>query len=171
MGREESWTHSETPRRASMMPMDEALLLALPRMLPKAITWVEAREREILVQGQPLNFSGVRLARTVGILHPERIRVRLVTQMPIPEDPELQAAAVQTGLLGPDTKGITFGYGICLLQAHPRLISHECRHVFQYEQAGSIGPFLEVYLGQIARYGYYDAPLEIDARRWEQIRS
>jgi hypothetical protein len=38
------------------------------------------------------------------------------------------------------------------------------RHVYQYEMLGSINGFLPVYLQQIVEYGYYDAPLESDAR-------
>jgi len=44
-----------------------------------------------------------------------------------------------------------------------RLLTHECRHVYQYERAGSIRAFLPVYLRQIATVGYDAAPLELDA--------
>jgi hypothetical protein len=65
--------------------------------------------------------------------------------------------------------GVTFGYGIyiCDGQVSNRLISHECRHVYQYEAAGSIAAFLPIYLHQIATVGYDDAPYEIDAREHE----
>jgi hypothetical protein len=62
---------------------------------------------------------------------------------------------------------MTLGYGIFVEAEHAsiRLLSHECRHVYQYEQAGSIDAFLTEYLTQIATVGYADAPLEADARR------
>jgi hypothetical protein len=44
------------------------------------------------------------------------------------------------------------------------LLSHECRHAYQYETYGSIAAFLPVYLDQIASVGYLDAPFEQDAR-------
>ena len=48
-----------------------------------------------------------------------------------------------------------------------RLLSHECRHVFQYEQAGSIALFLPLYLDAIVRVGYENCPFEQDARAHE----
>jgi hypothetical protein len=52
--------------------------------------------------------------------------------------------------------------------ATTRLVSHELRHVHQYETAGSIAAFLGVYLAQIATVGYDNAPLEPDAIRHER---
>jgi hypothetical protein len=49
----------------------------------------------------------------------------------------------------------------------PQLLSHECRHVYQYEAAGSIAAFLPVYIEQIVEFGYDDAPFEQDARHHE----
>jgi len=93
-----------------------------------------------------------------------------VHRLPLPDDPGLRRAAVETGLLGPRTVGVTFGYSVLMLTGHGsnRLISHECRHVHQYEQAGSIAAFLPLYLNQIATVGYSLAPFEIDARSHER---
>jgi hypothetical protein len=49
----------------------------------------------------------------------------------------------------------------------PSLLSHELRHVYQYEAAGSIAAFLLNYLWQIATAGYEECPLELDARAHE----
>ena len=49
-----------------------------------------------------------------------------------------------------------------------RLVSHELRHVHQYEAAGSIAAFLPVYLAQIVSVGYEQAPFELDARHHER---
>ena len=88
----------------------------------------------------------------------------------MPEDPELRVAALQTGLLGPHMAGLTLGYSVFARRGHVtwRLLSHEFRHVFQYEQAGSITAFLPVYLQQIVQVGYANASIEIDARAHEQ---
>lgn len=141
----------------------------LPLLLPRAIDWVKSQSASILERGSPLDKQGLRLARAVGVSIPEKIRVRIVETLPLPDDPDLRSVALETGLLGPDMIGITFGYGIYVRDGHVsnRLISHECRHVYQYEAAGSIDEFLPVYLYQIATVGYYDAPLEIDARQHE----
>jgi hypothetical protein len=49
----------------------------------------------------------------------------------------------------------------------PSLLSHELRHIYQYEAAGSIAAFLPIYLWQIAMVGYEECPLERDARAHE----
>ncbi len=88
----------------------------------------------------------------------------------MPEDPLLATAASQTGLIGPHIAGTTLGRNIFFregTQVGPRLLSHECRHVFQYEAYGSIAAFLTERLGQVVTEGYRDAPLEIDAREHE----
>ena len=149
------------------MPTD--LEAILPTLLPRAIDWVEAQSASILKAGAPLTETETRLARAVGVRQPENIRVSVVDSLPLPDDPELRAVAVETGLLGPGMIGVTFGYGIYVCEGHVdnRLISHECRHVFQYEEAGSIAVFLQIYLQQIVTFGYHDAPFEIDARQNE----
>jgi hypothetical protein len=63
--------------------------------------------------------------------------------------------------------GLTLGYAVLVCRDHearPRVLSHEFRHVHQYEVAGSIAAFLPGYLQQIVAHGYANAPLEIDAR-------
>ncbi len=141
----------------------------LPRILPKAIAWAEARSIEIIAKGTGLDADALSVARQVGVQLPEEIRVSYVDRMPLPEDPELRAVALQTGLLGPSTIGLTLGHGIYAVNKHWSItvLSHECRHVYQFERAGSIAAFLPQYLGQIATFGYANAPLEVDARAHE----
>ena len=81
----------------------------------------------------------------------------------------LQAAATQAGLLGPGMVGLTLGHSIFICKGHRtrRLVSHELRHVYQYEQHGSIAGFLPVYLSQVLEVGYQNAPFECDARAHE----
>jgi hypothetical protein len=54
--------------------------------------------------------------------------------------------------------GLTLGYAILICHGHMshRLLSHECRHVAQYEQVGSIAAFLSAYLGAIVQVGYWN---------------
>ena len=145
------------------------LRTALPVILPKAIAWAEAQYSSISQVGQPLNKALLAVARNVGVLHPDRIRVVEVPSLPLPEDPELKEAALATGLLGPGMIGLTLGYGIYVCRDHRsvRLLSHEFRHVYQYEQAGSIAAFLPIYLKQIVSFGYANAPFELDAKAHE----
>lgn len=146
------------------------LRAALPLLVPKAIAWAESQCSSIAQAGQPLNDVLLAVARSVGVLHPELIRVAEVHHLPLPEDPELMQAALVTGLLGPGMVGLTLGYGVyvCHGQGNIRLLSHEFRHVHQYEQAGSIAAFLPAYLEQIVTVGYNNAPFEVDARAHER---
>jgi hypothetical protein len=146
--------------------MNFDLAAALPVLIPKALEWAERHASEILATGEPLTEQGLALARQVGVANPEKIRLSFVTQLPLPTDPMLRQAALQTGLLAPDMSGLTLGHGIYICNGHnsPRLLSHECRHVHQYEQAGSIAAYLPKYLQQIVQFGYAYAPFEVDAR-------
>jgi hypothetical protein len=67
--------------------------------------------------------------------------------------------------------GLTLGYSVLICQGHDslRLLSHEFRHVHQYEQAGSIAAFLPGYLEQIAILGYANSTFEVDASAHEII--
>ena len=145
------------------------LAAALPRLLPKAIAWAEREAAAALTSGVPLSATGVRLAEHVGVCRPEFVRVVEAASLPFPADAELALVATQTGLLGPDMVGLTLGHAVFVLKGHAsnRLISHECRHVHQYEVAGSIAAFLPLYLDQIAAFGYDEAPFEVDARAHE----
>ena len=141
----------------------------LPQLLPHAIAWAEFQAGHVAALGMPLPEDFVNVARRVGVRRPELIRAKLVDQLPLPEEPLLREAALQTGLLGPGMVGLTLGYSIFIVCGHDtvRLISHECRHVYQYEMLGSIDKFLPVYLQQIVEFGYASAPLEVDARAHE----
>lgn len=146
------------------------LRLLLPRLIPRAIEWAESLSSDVASKGEPLDPSGLSDARMVGVQKADSIRVLMVDHLPLPTDSELQAAALYTGLLGPAMAGLTLGHSIliCHGQMCRRLLSHECRHVFQYEQAGSIAAFLPPYLESIVRDGYWNSPYEQDARAHEQ---
>lgn len=145
------------------------LLQELPRLVPPAVAWAEARSARAATVGAPLTPSEQDLARSVGVAQPEVVRVEMVASLPMPEEPMLRAAAQQAGLLGPNMAGLTLGHAIFICHGHKtkRLLSHELRHVFQYEQAGSIAAFLPIYLKQVLEGGYYNAPYEVDAREHE----
>src|SRR5882724_11673698 len=113
---------------------------ALPFLIPKAIAWAENRAAEIASLGSPLDEAGISIAQQVGVAQPKLILILVVGQLPTPSDPQLLQAAAATGLLGPDTIGLALGHGVYIRQGHSsiRVLSHECRHVHQCEQAGSI---------------------------------
>lgn len=120
--------------------MQNDLRILLPQLLPRAISWAETVAAEVATNGTPLSDDGLSVASSVEVSHPSRVRILMVDRFPKPSDPELQTAASQAGLLGPMTTGLTLGYSVLIRNGHMsrRLLSHECRHVYQFEQAGSI---------------------------------
>lgn len=142
---------------------------SLPRLLPGAIAWAEGIASDVQQRGQPLSQSEASVAKVVGVGQPDRVRVLEVDQLPLPTDPELRDSALQTGLLGPDMVGLTLGYSILICRGYRSrtMMSHECRHVAQYEQAGSIASFLPIYLASIVEVGYANSPFESEARAFE----
>jgi hypothetical protein len=150
--------------------MEFDLLVALPELLPSAIAWAELQSRRVTEEGDPLGESDQSMAGEVDVRRPELIRVMLVDRIPMPDNSFLKRAAIETDLLGPHTAGLTLGHSILIVKEamNLRILSHECRHVYQYERYGSIRAFLPIYLRQIATVGYADAPLELDARAHER---
>lgn len=139
--------------------------VGLELLLPKAVAWAEQQERKILAAGIPLSTAEIGLALRMGVRMPERIRIQTVVEFPRPEDPDLFEFADHAGFFSPNMHGLTLGYGVFIRNGFRanRLVSHECRHVHQYERYESIEAFLRVYLDQIVRFGYSNSPLEIDA--------
>ena len=99
----------------------------------------------------------------------ERLRHEIVA--PLPDEPALKAAALQVGLSPASAAGMTIGYAVVVRRGYEtstRLLSHEFRHVAQYEASGGIRPFLAVHLADLAAFGYEDSPFEVDARAHER---
>jgi hypothetical protein len=146
------------------------LQTALPKILPAAISLAKNQSENATRLGRPLDDGLISIARNVGVAHPERIRILEVMHLPQPDEPLLKQAADATGLLSSDKVGLTLWYAVFACSGYAqdlRLLSHEFRHVHQYEAEGSIESFLTKYLQQIATVGYRDAAFEIDARAHE----
>jgi hypothetical protein len=147
------------------------LMDRMPNLLPLAVAWTRSMENSSMKQGKPLAEWQIADARDVGVRRPQNVRLVFVDSMPVPVDPVLAVAAVESGLLSSNTQGLTFGYAVYILRTRigeRRLLRHELWHVAQYERCGGIEPFLLEYLTQVLTIGYRDAPLEQDARSFER---
>jgi hypothetical protein len=144
-------------------------ILAL--ILPKTLAWANEQSQQGLAVGRVLTPREIEDAGLVGVAAPEKIRLALVDEVPMPDDPMLREVVIRTGLLNQDIAGLTLGYAIFITPRHlsRRLLTHECRHVHQYEMAGSIDQFMPEYLRQITTFGYLTAPFEIDATQHELL--
>lgn len=139
----------------------------LIELIPKASVWAQQQEQEILKSGVPLTGSQLEDAKRASVQHPGRIKLLRVDQIPLPEDQELSSAAQAIGLTTPGTRGLTLQYGIFIRSDHwddRNLVVHELVHTSQYERLGGIEEFLNQYLTQCVRFGYPNAPLELEAK-------
>jgi hypothetical protein len=135
-------------------------------ILPLASEWAEAKEQVVLKNGDPLSKSQMEDAKRVGVIHPERVRIFKVPQIPFPKHPVLKSATEATQLITPATVGLTLRYGIFIhsdFSDDRCLIVHELVHTSQYEKLGCILPFLRKYLLELIKVGYPEAPLEQEA--------
>lgn len=140
-------------------------------LLPLACKWAEEQEKVILRDGVPLSTNQVADARRIGVAQPERVRLRVVEEIPLPTHPGLRMAAEVTGLISRMTIGLTLRYGIFIRSdcwGERRLVVHELVHTLQYERLGGFMPFLEQYLQECITIGYPAAPMEQEAKRIER---
>ncbi|HEY0010962.1 MAG TPA: hypothetical protein VGB97_03575 [Candidatus Paceibacterota bacterium] len=135
-------------------------------LFPKAVAWAEGQSSLILEKGRVLTPEEIEAARNAGVQHPEQVRICEVSQLPQPEDEGLREAAHSLGLLNPTMIGLTLGHGIYIVKGNETSIPHELRHVYQFEQLGSISNFLTVYIQELLKFGYTHAPLEVDASKY-----
>lgn len=148
-----------------------ALAAQLSVMAPRVVTWAEKLSAEGRAHGIALTPAQQRIARASGVREPGKIRILVVDRIPLPDEPELRAAALKVGLSQSSALGMTLGYAVVVVrgyQGNVRLLSHEFRHVAQYEACGGIAPFLTMHLADLAAFGYEDSPFEVDARAHEQ---
>ncbi len=137
--------------------------------LPAACVWAWRQEVVILRRGVALDAAQARTARSMGIAHPERIRLLRVEVVP-PLSRLLRAIGGRLGIVSDATIGMTLRYGIFIQSEHRqdrRLLVHEMAHVAQYERLGGFRGFLSAYIAECIDPGYPHGPLECEARRAE----
>lgn len=143
----------------------------LPLLAPRALLWARDLETDTMRDGAPLGPRLRSLARSVGVRDPQLIRVRVVDHIPLPDEPMLQTAALRVGLSSTWASGMTLGHAVLIRRGYEhdlRNLSHEFRHVAQYEAAGGVEQFLARHLVDLAMNGYEDSPYERDARAHER---
>ena len=135
--------------------------------LPWVTWWARRMERRILREGRPLTGEESAAARVAGVQFPEHIRVLAVPEIPMPGFRWMQRLAARFGFDGEQTCGMTLRYGIFVRQdcaGESTLVLHECVHTGQYERLGSPAAFLRRYLTECLIEGYFQSPLECEAR-------
>jgi hypothetical protein len=145
----------------SFLPLNE-----LPALFPHVVDWISCLEKQAQESGRPLTPIEFNLAQTLGVAHPEEVRILSVFGIPLPSHPRVKQLARRVGLLNADTSGLTARYGAIVRRDcanNLRLLAHEFVHIAQYERLGKEG-FLQEYIQQIAAHGYRNAPFELEAK-------
>lgn len=158
--------------RASLADPPPAIAESVAALQPGAVAYIEDTERETLRRGRPLTADETRIARAVGVAHPEQVRVLVHDTFTEPRDPAFVALARKLGVdVDADEAGSTAGHGIQIkpkFARSRRLLAHELTHVAQYERLGTAG-LVRQYMTQLLMFGYARAPLEAEARANEGI--
>jgi hypothetical protein len=135
-------------------------------LLPLACDWASEQESLILREGVPLSPVQMMDAKSLDLVHPEKVRLLKVARIPIPGNPALRDAASALRLISPGTGGLTLRYGIFIRAdcwEDRRLVFHELVHTLQYERLGGFEEFLRQYLYECITRGYPTAPMEQEA--------
>lgn len=138
----------------------------LDALVPRADTWFSQQERRLQQQGRPLADSEIEIAKTMGVLHPESVRVVVLDPFPMPDEPVFRQAVVSLGLESSRACGFSMGYAILIkpgFEGSVGLLAHELVHVAQRERYGTT-PFIRRYLTEICVVGYERSPIEQEAR-------
>jgi hypothetical protein len=139
----------------------------LEAVAPEAIAWYLKQEAILLKQGRPLSADEMDLARRMGVQHPEKIRVVVLTKFPSPDSPALAEQLAALGLGSDDAGGFSMGYAVLIkprFETKRWLRAHEFVHVGQREHLGTEA-FIRRYFMEMKTIGYKRAPLEIEAER------
>ena len=165
-------------------PLDPAT--QAQQLLPATLALLQSVQLTTLARGRALTPDEMRVARRLGVMQPERVRVLVTPVLPSWMAPDLMANVVMAnGTIAPQVAdhamrpdadhaaperhygiaGLTAGHGILLGIRHarnPRVLAHELAHVAQYERLG-MRAFALRYLTELLSVGYFRAPLELEA--------
>ena len=91
----------------AFLPLNE-----LPALFPHVVDWISSLEKQAQESGRTLNPIEFNLAQTVGVAHPEGVRILSIPRIPLPAHPRVKQLARRVGLLNADAAGLTAGYGV-----------------------------------------------------------
>lgn len=137
-------------------------------LTPLALQWFDDTEADLLSKGRPLSDTETTMARAVGVQNPERVRVIVLAEFPLPSNETLRTETVRYGLGSSAEGGRTMGYVIMLKERFAKkrwILAHELTHVAQQERMGREA-FVRRFIAEQELLGYRRAPLEIEANKF-----
>ena len=142
------------------------------QIIDKAAQWFFQKYIEISLQGKPLSRELIKIAREVGVRHPEKIRV---IKIPIQEfnlrynpcNPEISD---QLPLLDMNrNQPICYKYGLVLPtegEINSKTFVQLFRFIVFYERFGSLKNFVNLYFRFVLTFGWERNPFAADANQW-----
>ncbi|MEM1085699.1 MAG: hypothetical protein AAGI48_16445 [Verrucomicrobiota bacterium] len=131
---------------------------------PSLARWSQRREKHILLHGETLPESLQQFAADLEIDDPESLRLELTKRIPVPVPDPLVRLARSLGLPVFHPAGMCLGRGISAVSKDPAVLRHELVHTAQFQRLGGHFRFMHRYVVECLSLGYFDAPLEIEAR-------
>ena len=163
-----SFVRAPTPKELAMLDNPPAEVRAKQdRLTPLALQWLNETESELLGKGKALSEENITMAETVGVQHPDRVRVVILEQFPMPANDVLRIEASKYGLGSEAEGGRTMGYVIMLKKKYANerwILAHELTHVAQQERMGR-DVFIRRFIAEHEMMGYRRAPLELEANK------
>jgi hypothetical protein len=156
------------PTEQELLALDNpppAVLEKIEYFFPRALSWYNQVEADLLPKGRPLSPSETEFAIRAGVKEPSRVRIVVLDEFPLPSDPDLRKEAERFGMGNKHEGGRTNGYVIMLKEwtaENNSVISHELVHIAQQDHLGREA-FLRRYLIEMEMMGYARSPLELDA--------
>ena len=124
-------------------------------------------ESYALEHGRKLTPNEMKYAKTIGVKYPEKVRVMVTSDFPVPSNKEVLKGFKELGFDSMLVAGITYRYGIYIksswLVSKEYVLSHELIHVRQVEKTNNFKKYMRTYLIQAFSYEYFEMPLEKEA--------
>jgi len=163
-------TGMRSPSREQLASLEnppEEVIHKLDILTPLALKWVAKIEQQYLATGRELSDSELQMATSVGVTHPEKVRIIVLKDFPYPENKVLLSHAKNYGLGIPSEGGRTMGNIIMLKAQHKDerwLLARELAHVAQQEKMGR-DAYVRRFITEHEIVGRHRAPLELEAKR------
>jgi hypothetical protein len=124
-------------------------------------------ESHALEHGRKLTVSETKYAKSIGVKYPEKVRVMISSDFPVPMNKEVLKGFKELGFDSMFVTGITYRYGIYIksswLISKEYVLAHELIHVRQIEKTDNWKKYLRQYLIQAFSYEYFKMPYEHEA--------
>jgi len=141
------------------------------RLMDEVYKFAVKSEAYALENGRALTILELKYAKTIGIKHPEKVRVFYTADLPVPTNIEVLKGFKELGYDSVFVAGVTYRYGIFIkknwfinmLTNKNSILAHELVHVRQVEESTNYKNFIKIYLIQAFSNEYFAIPYEHQA--------